>query len=274
MSNTSTTNNTNQQYRRPAPRKVNSITHKFGHIVYVRNPKQEQGSRGGVDVLSTHTDAVVFGVCAQGMPMGMARRIFDTHPEVYAAYQTAYRNNALGTGSVIGCAIPLESGAYKWFIAIVTKQDTNDVPALSAIIDGLRTINAYIQDGTLQIRNIAMPKIGCGKGQLDWSDVSRVFAHELAAFTIPVAIVALKYEDEICVEIGDEIETYSTARAIDIEKQRRMDAPRAQAAVIMPAPEKPKRTRKPRVQVSEVREEPTGMFQDMPAEVGISATLD
>lgn len=75
-----------------------------------------------------------------------------------------------------------------WIINFPTKEHWRSVARLDAIVNGIRHLRAnYV---SWEIESLAVPPLGCGNGQLEWSVVGPTLFRELSTFDIPVELYA------------------------------------------------------------------------------------
>jgi uncharacterized protein YwgA len=75
-----------------------------------------------------------------------------------------------------------------WILNFPTKDDWRSVTKLQDIIDGMNYLEAHYK--TWGIESLAVPPLGCGQGQLDWSVVGPTLYRHLTRLDIPVALYA------------------------------------------------------------------------------------
>jgi hypothetical protein len=74
----------------------------------------------------------------------------------------------------------------KWFLLFPTKKHWRENSDISGIEKGLLWLTTnYEVEG---IKSIAIPALGCGLGNLSWSDVGPLMCHYLTRMKIPVSI--------------------------------------------------------------------------------------
>jgi O-acetyl-ADP-ribose deacetylase (regulator of RNase III) len=119
----------------------------------------------------------VEGVMGKGIALTF-KRVF---PEMFREYQDLCEQNRLRIGS-----LHLFQSQSKLILNFPTKERWRNPSRLSYIEEGLRTFVAtYEQAG---IYSIAFPPLGCGNGELDFSDVQPLMERYLAPLPIQVFI--------------------------------------------------------------------------------------
>jgi hypothetical protein len=82
---------------------------------------------------------------------------------------------------------PLSSpNAVKWFLLFATKRKWRENSRLEDIEGGLDWIKNNWQRE--EIKSLALPALGCGLGNLKWSDVGPLICRYLHGIEMPVAI--------------------------------------------------------------------------------------
>ena len=76
--------------------------------------------------------------------------------------------------------------SYKWILNFPTKRKWKDPSELEYIIQGLEMLVETYQE--LGIQSIAFPKLGCGYGNLEWSEVKQVMEKYLGKLPIEILI--------------------------------------------------------------------------------------
>lgn len=134
------------------------------------------------NVLRSQAQAIVNTVnCVGIMGKGVALAFKRKYPEMYRDYVTRCNNREVEIGKPY---------VYKAEDHIVvnfpTKQHWRSVSRLSDIVTGLRHLQAHLNEWG--ITSIALPPLGCGNGQLDWSVVGPTLHKHLSTFGIPVEL--------------------------------------------------------------------------------------
>ena len=138
------------------------------------------------DLFSTDITAIVHGCNAQGvMGSGVAKIIREKYPTAYERYVSEYNlTNHLKLGHVI----PVPCGDrvndpdnFKIIINAITQdffgRDGKRYVSYDAIADSMNIINRFFE--VYGISEIAMPQIGAGLGNGDWSVIAAIIESEL-----------------------------------------------------------------------------------------------
>jgi O-acetyl-ADP-ribose deacetylase (regulator of RNase III) len=123
------------------------------------------------DALEIDCDAIAHGVNMQGaMAGGIAWQIAQTFPEAEAEYIWNCKWDLVNLGGCLPVGINeyKETGPYTLFNLFTQIQ-----PGADARLDALELSleNMLKEASLLGIKEIAMPRIGCGIGGLEWDDV-------------------------------------------------------------------------------------------------------
>ena len=134
------------------------------------------------NVLRSQAQTIVNTVnCVGIMGRGVALAFKRKYPEMYSDYVARCDRGEVEVGKPY---------AYKAEDHIVvnfpTKQHWRSVSRLSDIEAGLRHLRAHLDEWG--ITSIALPPLGCGNGQLDWSMISPTLHKHLRRFGIPVEL--------------------------------------------------------------------------------------
>ncbi len=135
------------------------------------------------------------------MGKGLASRAKYQFPDVYVKYQDACRSKTLRMGRPVlykregGLDNQLaDSPSYlkkgpnhnTWFLLFPTKDDWRRPALKEGIIKGLEwLVNNY---ESLEIKSLAIPALGCGLGNLKWSEMGPILCRYLAKLKIPVQL--------------------------------------------------------------------------------------
>ena len=119
--------------------------------------------------------------CVGVMGKGLAHAFKDREPDMFRAYSRICDQNMLEPGKLW-----LWRGMSGWVLNFPTKVHWRNPSKIEWIEQGLaKFVAAYADQG---ISEISFPQLGCGNGNLDWSDVRPLMEHYLAPVAIPVYI--------------------------------------------------------------------------------------
>lgn len=153
------------------------------------------------DMFFSNLQTLTISVNLQGiMGKGLASRAKYQFPDVYVVYQDACRAKQLTAtqpylykreGSLdqelADLSLPLSTpNAVKWFLLFATKRKWRENSRLDDIEGGLNWLRNNFQEQG--IKSLAMPALGCGLGNLDWTEVGQLMCRSLHGIGIPVAI--------------------------------------------------------------------------------------
>ncbi|MFG2598465.1 macro domain-containing protein [Streptomyces sp. NPDC048462] len=119
------------------------------------------------------------GVMGKGIALSFKRK----YPEMYADYVQRCRAGQVRLGE----PYPYRAGDHL-IINFPTKGHWRSVSKLDDIIAGLDYLAEHCSDWGL--KSLAVPPLGCGAGQLEWSVVGPVLAQRLEQLDIPVELYA------------------------------------------------------------------------------------
>lgn len=153
------------------------------------------------DMFFSNMQTLTISVNLQGiMGKGLASRTKYQFPDVYVVYQDAcrskqlkatqpylYKREASLDQELADLNTPLSTpNAVKWFLLFATKRKWRENSRMEDIEGGLDWVkNNFQHEG---IRSLAMPALGCGLGNLNWSEVGPLMCRCLHGIGIPVAI--------------------------------------------------------------------------------------
>ena len=92
---------------------------------------------------------------------GLAKQTRDRHPKLETLYKECLRNGTLKIGKPV-----IVMGGK--FILFPTKEHWKNISQLSWIDEGFSNL---INRDIVKLKKVAIPKLGCGLGQLEWPDV-------------------------------------------------------------------------------------------------------
>lgn len=117
------------------------------------------------DIFKSETQTIVNTVnCVGAMGAGIALEFKNRYPNMFYSYKKICDTNQLKPGLLY-----LWKKEEKWILNFPTKNHFKDPSCLEYIEEGLiKFKNTYKEKG---ITSISFPKLGCGKGGLNFKDV-------------------------------------------------------------------------------------------------------
>jgi len=140
------------------------------------------------DIFETDTNCIVHGVnCAGKFNAGLAKQIAIRFPEAKICYKSKFLHP--GWELCEYQVVPIESKFYpniKYIVNLATQQsygnDDKEYACKRSIRRGLAALLSHLECFD-QIKSIAIPRIGCGLGGLNWErDISPIFKELSSAF--------------------------------------------------------------------------------------------
>jgi O-acetyl-ADP-ribose deacetylase (regulator of RNase III) len=129
------------------------------------------------NLLDAPVDALVNTVNTVGvMGKGIALAFKKAFPENFREYEIACKKNEVVVEEMF---VTKERG--KWIINFPTKQHWKDPSKLEWIEQGLEDLKRVIIQN--EIKSVAIPKLGCGSGGLDWNEVKPLIEKALGSLT-------------------------------------------------------------------------------------------
>lgn len=130
----------------------------------------------GEDIFARRYDAIVNPVnCVGIMGKGLALEFKNRYPKNFKAYHTYCVAELLHPGCLFVTHDP--DGPY--IINFATKGHWRNPSRISYVQDGVAALADWLHKHP-DVRTIAVPKLGCGLGNLDWADVRPVLEQGLA----------------------------------------------------------------------------------------------
>ena len=124
------------------------------------------------DLLDDDADILVNPVnCVGVMGAGLAKQFKERWPAYFTEYQQLCEENVIKPGVPTLHQRPDESNLL--ICSFPTKSHWKLPSNLIMVHKGLQALSDYI-DGTDWEGSIAFPKLGCGLGGLNWSDVNKL----------------------------------------------------------------------------------------------------
>ena len=122
------------------------------------------------NIFKTNAAAIVNPVNTQGvMGKGLALEFKKRYPENYKSYKKACHKNLCKIGKIHTFKLQNNDSNLKYIMNFPTKHYWNNPSELEYIVKGLYDVQMEIL--WLGLGSIAIPRLGCGLGGLDWKDV-------------------------------------------------------------------------------------------------------
>ncbi|WP_449046019.1 macro domain-containing protein [Paracoccus versutus] len=122
------------------------------------------------------------------MGKGLAAAFKERYPDMYLAYKKRCDDGLFKPG-----AIWMWKGADQWVLSFSTKKHWRNPSKLEYIRNGLMDFRANYEG--MGIREIAFPRLGCGNGGLNWSDVRPMMIELL--HDLPITVFIHDYEKNL-----------------------------------------------------------------------------
>lgn len=117
------------------------------------------------------------GVMGKGLALSFKKR----YPDMFEAYRAACEKHQLTIGKLM-----LYYASDHWLLLFPTKISWRNPSRIEYLEEGLKKfVDTYAEKG---ITSIAFPKLGCGNGELSWSDVKPVMERYLKSLPIRIYI--------------------------------------------------------------------------------------
>jgi len=114
---------------------------------------------------------IAHGCNAQGvMGSGVAKEIRRLYPDAYTAYRMAYLRTGLELGSVV-VATPIDG---KIIYNCITQQYYGNDDKVYASYEAIAKCFAFMNGWVAGRAALAIPRIGCGLGGLEWDKVEAI----------------------------------------------------------------------------------------------------
>lgn len=125
------------------------------------------------DLLSAEAEVLVNPVnCVGIMGAGLALDFKLRYPQVFQRYRAACKNGEIQVGSVVVHLLsPAErqGSVVRAVVSFPTKHHWRESSKITSIETGLHALVHALRN--LQAPSVAVPALGCGKGNLNWDDV-------------------------------------------------------------------------------------------------------
>ena len=110
--------------------------------------------------------------CVGVMGAGLARDFAFQYPEMLNSYKEACKRKTLKTGS-----IHFFPARGKCIINLPTKMHWRDKSDYSFIQSGMNSLVQFLLKPEQDYRTVAIPRLGCGLGELDWDTVRKIIVN-------------------------------------------------------------------------------------------------
>lgn len=139
--------------------------------------------------MSSSAQTVVNTVNTVGvMGKGLAAAFKERYPDMFLAYKERCDDGLMKPGTLW-----IWKGADQWVLNFATKKHWRNPSKIEYVRSGLTEFKAEYEK--MGIREIAFPRLGCGNGGLNWSDVRPLmieFLHDL-----PITVSIHDYEKNL-----------------------------------------------------------------------------
>ena len=130
------------------------------------------------DIFQSRCEAIVNPInCVGVMGAGLALAFKERYPANYESYVSACREQRIRVGKMFLQHVE-EPGNIKWIINYPTKNHWREPSKMAFVRFGLFHFRYILQSNC--IKSVAIPKLGCGKGGLNWEEVKKVLEEGLA----------------------------------------------------------------------------------------------
>lgn len=135
------------------------------------------------DILESEAPIIVVPVNCKGvMGKGLALQAKQKWPKVYESYKSFCEGAcpSFPNGLEPGGGVFIQHVPNKYIACLATKDDWRNPSKLEWVEEGLKQLVATIKNlnagtnGLFEFGHIALPKVGCGLGGLDWCDVKPI----------------------------------------------------------------------------------------------------
>lgn len=128
------------------------------------------------DIFKSKCKAIVNPVNTKGaMGKGLALAFKNKYPAHFANYQRACKSGEMTIGKVLA----YQEKDNHIIVCLATKEDWRDNSKIEYISAGLDSLVNKIE--ALDIKSIAIPKLGCGLGGLDWNKVRPLIVEKMSS---------------------------------------------------------------------------------------------
>ena len=132
------------------------------------------------DITKSEASCIVSAAnCVGVMGGGVAKAIKDEFPWCYPPYKIACNEGVLKPGSIFAVKLDVfPHMKYPQIIHLSTKNHWKGKSQLDWVDSGCQELRKFIEKHRLM--SIAIPRLGCGLGGLDWDDVRPIMRRNFA----------------------------------------------------------------------------------------------
>ena len=135
----------------------------------------------------TNMEAIVNPVnCVGVMGKGLAAQFKIKYPDNFTAYQIACKNKEVKLGKMFVTETNLDFPKY--IVNFPTKLHWGEDSVLSDIESGLISLSQWVRDNG--VKSIALPRLGCGLGNLNWEDVNALMLKHMTLSKVDVVVIS------------------------------------------------------------------------------------
>ncbi len=126
------------------------------------------------DMLESDQEALAIPVNCEGvMGAGLARSFKQRHPEAFVTYNVSCRMGTLTPGTV-SSALIFDKPTIRTAIFVPTKMHWRNPSTVVLIETSLKALKEFLVERSVAkgpLKSLAIPKLGCGLGNLSWDVV-------------------------------------------------------------------------------------------------------
>jgi O-acetyl-ADP-ribose deacetylase (regulator of RNase III) len=147
------------------------------------------------NLLEAPVEALVNAVNTVGvMGKGIALQFKNAFPENFRVYSDTVKSGSFHLGEVL--VVPVKAiGSVRFVVNFPTKAHWQFPSKMEWIQSGLKDLQTKIQE--YGIRSIALPRLGCGNGGLDWNQVRPQIEKELGDLDADIIVFSYFEEERI-----------------------------------------------------------------------------
>ena len=138
------------------------------------------------NLLEAPVEALVNAVNTAGvMGKGIALQFKNAFPANFKAYSEAVKSGSFQLGKVL--MVPVNpTGKVRYIVNFPTKGHWRYPSKIAWIESGLQDLKIQIKEKG--IKSIALPRLGCGNGGLDWTQVRPIIEKEMNDLDVEIII--------------------------------------------------------------------------------------